>query len=100
MELAQIRFSRGLAPAPTRSASKIAKREKGIWQRRYWEHAIRDDADLERHLNYIHYNPVKHGLVSRVGDWPFSSFHRYVAEGILPTDWAGDSKDLVGSFGE
>lgn len=50
-------FSRGLAP--TRSASKISKREKGIWQRRYWEHAIRDDTDLERHVNYIHYNPVK-----------------------------------------
>jgi putative transposase len=93
-------FSRGLAPAPTRSASRITKREKGIWQRRYWEHAIRDDADLERHVNYIHYNPVKHGLVSRVADWPFSSFHRYVAEGILPADWAGDSKEIVGSFGE
>jgi putative transposase len=93
-------FSRGLAPAPTRSASKIAKREKGIWQRRYWEHAIRDDTDLERHVNYIHYNPVKHGLVSRVVDWPFSSFHRYVAEGILPADWTGDSKESVGSFGE
>jgi putative transposase len=59
-------FSRGLAPAPTRSPSKIAKREKGIWQRRYWEHAIRDDADLERHVDYIHYNPVKHGLVTRL----------------------------------
>jgi len=93
-------FSRGLAPVPTRSASKITKREKGIWQRRYWEHAVRDDADLERHVNYIHYNPVKHGLVTRVGDWPFSSFHRYVAEGILPADWAGDSGELVGSFGE
>jgi putative transposase len=58
-------FSRGVAPAPTRSASKIAKREKGIWQRRYWEHAVRDDADLERHVNYIHYNPVKHELVTR-----------------------------------
>ena len=66
-------FSRGLPVAPSRSTSKIAKRERGIWQRRYWEHAIRDDADLERHIDYFHYNPVKHGLVSRVADWPHSS---------------------------
>ena len=65
-------FSRGLRAAGSRSASKMAKREKGIWQRRYWEHAIRDDADLERHVDYIHHNPVKHGLFSRVGDWPHS----------------------------
>jgi putative transposase len=93
-------FSRVLPAAKTRSPSKIAKREKGIWQRRYWEHAIRDDADLGRHVDYIHYNPVKHGLVTRVADWPFSSFHRYVAQGILPADWAGDAKDLRGRFGE
>ena len=89
-----------LPPSPTRSASKAAKREKGIWQRRYWEHAIRDDADFERHVDYIHYNPVKHGLVSRVVDWPHSSFHRYVEEGILPADWAGDASGLAGEFGE
>ena len=56
-------FSRGLDAQP-RSESKIRKREKGIWQRRYWEHAIRDDADLERHVDYIHFNPVKHGYVT------------------------------------
>ncbi len=93
-------FSRGLPTAPERSASKIAKREKGIWQRRYWEHAIRDEKDLERHVDYIHYNPVKHKLVTRVADWPHSSFHRYVEQGILPADWAGDSKELSGNFGE
>ena len=87
-------------PAPRRSMSKIIKREKGIWQRRYWEHAIRNDADFERHVDYIHYNPVKHGLVTRVADWPFSSFHRYVAQGMLPGDWAGDATDLSGRFGE
>ncbi len=91
-------FSRGLSPAE-RSMSKIRKREKGIWQRRYWEHAIRNDADFERHIDYIHYNPVKHGLVTRVADWPFSSFHRYVAQDILPRDWAGDAR-LSGRFGE
>jgi putative transposase len=93
-------FSRGLPVSPTRSTSKIAKREKGIWQRRYWEHAIRDDADFERHVDYIHYNPVKHGLVTRVVDWPHSGFHRYVEQGILPMDWAGNAKELSGSFGE
>ena len=81
-------FSRGLPAANTRSVSKRKKREKGIWQRRYWEHAIRNDADFERHVDYIHYNPVKHGLVTRVADWPHSSFHRYVEQGILPADKA------------
>jgi len=93
-------FSHGLPAANTRSASKAAKREKGIWQRRYWEHAIRDDADFERHVDYIHYNPVRHGLVTRVADWPHSSFHRYVAQGMLPMDWAGDAREPLGSFGE
>ncbi len=93
-------FSRGLLAAD-RSSSKLAKREKGIWQRRYWEHAIRDNTDLARHIDYIHFNPVKHGLVSRVRDWPHSSFHRYVERGDLPEDWGGDVRDQPGaSFGE
>jgi putative transposase len=92
-------FSRGLAALP-RSESKIAKREKGIWQRRYWEHAIRDEADLERHINYVHFNPVKHGHVTHVAGWPHSSFHRYVERGELVADWGGDIKDIQGSFGE
>jgi putative transposase len=93
-------FSRGLSPSPTRTASKMAKREKGIWQRRYWEHVIRDDADLARHVDYIHFNPVKHGLVPRVQDWPHSSFRQYVKRGDLPLDWGGDVRDIAGSFGE
>jgi putative transposase len=93
-------FSRGLDPAFSRSVSKTAKREKGIWQRRYWEHAIRDDADLERHADYIHFNPVKHGYVTRVSDWPHSSFHRYVERGLLAADWGGDLSEITGSFGE
>jgi putative transposase len=92
-------FSRGLDARP-RSPSKIVKREKGIWQRRYWEHAIRDEADLERHIDYVHYNPVKHGYVTRVVDWPYSSFHRYVEQDMLPPDWGGDLKEIKGSFGE
>jgi putative transposase len=92
-------FSRGLEARP-RSASKIAKREKGIWQRRYWEHSIRNDADLERHVDYIHFNPVKHGYVPRVSDWPHSSFHSYVRRGILADDWGGDIRGVSGEFGE
>jgi putative transposase len=93
-------FSRGFAGDMHRSASKAARRERGIWQRRYWEHAIRDDADLERHVDYIHFNPVKHGHVSQVCDWPHSSFHRYVARGILPRDWAGRVDGIAATFGE
>ena len=93
-------FSRGLGPVPNLSASKISKREKGIWQRRFWEHTIRDDLDLSRHIDYIHFNPVKHGYVTRVQDWPYSSFHRFVQRGDLPEDWGGDMKDILGAFGE
>jgi putative transposase len=93
-------FSRELDSNSKRSSSKIAKREKGIWQRRYWEHAIRDDADLARHVDYIHFNPVKHGYASRVCDWPHRSFRRYVTRGLLPPDWGGDVRDTTGAFGE
>jgi len=93
-------FSRGL-PVASRSLSKASKREKGIWQRRYWEHIIRDDLDLEQHVDYIHFNPVKHGLVSRVWEWPYSSFHRYVRRGDLPKDWGGNAAEVSSlSFGE
>src|ERR1043166_2646268 len=93
-------FSRGLDPAASRSSSKLTKRETGIWQRRYWEHAIRDNEDLVRPVDYIHFNPVKHGHVSRVCDWPHSSFHRYVARGLLPSDWGGNVQELAANFGE
>ncbi|MGQ0621512.1 MAG: REP-associated tyrosine transposase [Panacagrimonas sp.] len=92
-------FSRGLPAVQGRSASKLAKREKGIWQRRFWEHQIRDVVDLQRHLDYIHYNPVKHGLVSRVADWPYSSFHRYVNQAWVTADWAGVAAD-ANPYGE
>lgn len=76
------------------------KGEYGLWQRRFWEHTVRDDDDFVRHVDYIHWNPVKHGLVSRVGEWPYSSFHRYVRMGWLPEDWGGDVSDPGGHFGE
>jgi putative transposase len=93
-------FSRGLVEASPRTASKIAKRERGLWQRRYWEHTIRGDSDLERHVDYIHFNPVKHGYVSQVRDWPFSTFHRYVERGVLTADWGGGTREFQGEFGE
>ena len=70
-----------------------------FWQPRYWEHAIRDDVDLARHLDYIHWNPLKHSLVSRVEDWPWSSFHRYVAAGVYPLDWCGSPALADYAFG-
>jgi putative transposase len=69
------------------SASRQRKREQGLWQRRYWEHRIRDEQDFARHCDYSHYNPVKHGYVTRPADWPYSTFHRYVGNGMYPLDW-------------
>jgi putative transposase len=74
--------------------------ELALWQRRFWEHTIRDESDFSRHVDYIHFNPVKHGHVQRVRDWPYSSFHRYVEEGMLPDDWAGDVSRDGQDFGE
>ncbi|MCP2039617.1 putative transposase [Neisseria sp. HSC-16F19] len=93
-------FSRALPKIEAVSAARQRKNERGIWQRRYWEHQIRDERDLNAHIDYIHFNPVKHGYVTRVADWPYSSFHRYVEQGILPEDWAGDSADADDRFGE
>jgi len=73
--------------------------EFSLWQRRFWEHTIRDEADFERCADYIHFNPVKHGLVASPIDWPYSSLHRYIHAGILPADWGGSS-GITGNFGE
>jgi putative transposase len=85
----------------TASRSRSRRNERVFWQRRFWEHQIRDDDDLARHLDYIHWNPVKHGLVKSVKDWPYSSFHRFVIEGYYPCDWGGRSIGQdSGGFGE
>ncbi len=94
------RFSRALRKGEPVSASRRRRRERGIWQRRYWEHTIRDEDDFARHVDYIHFNPVKHGHVESVGAWPFSSFHRMVRLGFYPESWAGDPKIQEGGFGE
>ncbi len=83
-------FSRQLPALEQRSPSRAAKGERGIWQRRFWEHLIRDERDFERHVDYIHFNPVKHGLASRAVDWPHSSIHRYIRLGLAAPDWAWD----------
>ena len=86
-------FSRAIEKDERISNSRLRKQERGVWQRRFWEHAIRDEEDFNRHIDYIHINPVKHGYVQRAVDWQFSSFHRYVKLGILPADWAGVVND-------
>ncbi len=77
-------FSRALPLDEYRSAVRLHHGERGIWQRRYWEHLIRNEADFRRHMDYVYVNPLKHGLVRRVGDWPYSSFHRDVRAGLYP----------------
>ena len=79
------------------------KREAGIWQRRFWEHTLVTQEDYNTHVDYIHYNPVKHGLVKHVRDWPWSSFHRYVKEGVYGVEWGTGLSDrfgMVKEFGE
>jgi putative transposase len=71
------------------TASKLKHRESTIWQRRFWEHQIRNEDDFARHVDYIHFNPVKHGHAQRAEDWPYSTFHRYVRDGVYAHDWAG-----------
>lgn len=97
IRLIKARFTRYLL----REGVNIAKDERGeyrLWQKRFWEHTIRDDRDFEAHVNYVHINPVKHGHVKRAADWPHSSVHRYIRNGLLTADWAYAPED--GNFGE
>ena len=93
-------FSRQLPKQELINDSRKRKGERGIWQRRYWEHVIRDELDFERHVNYIHYNPVKHGYVKRAIDWPNSTIHEYMRKGILDENWAYEENDDENEFGE
>jgi len=85
--LIKTRFAAGIPAGERLSIRRAAKGERGIWQRRFWEHTIRDEADYAAHVDYIHFNPVKHGYARRAADWPHSSFHRFVADGLLSADW-------------
>ncbi len=73
-----------------RNESRVKRREQTVWQRRFWEHTFYDQDDLNAHIDYVHINPLKHGLVKQAADWPWSSFHRYVKMGIYPPDWGGE----------
>ena len=99
LSLIKRRFTAGVLQSGL-SVGRHSNGELALWQRRFWEHTIRDDKDFERHADYIHYNPVRHGLVAAVRDWPYSSFHRYVRLGLLPGDWGGHVRDGRVEFGE
>ena len=92
-------FSRNYRRSNSNGAKPVGSRkirgETTIWQRRFWEHLIRDDGDFQRHFDYLHFNPVKHGHVESVADWAWSSFHRYVREGVYPSDWGGTREARV-----
>jgi putative transposase len=98
--LIKLLFSRALPKDERISASRGAKGERGIWQRRFWEHTIRDERDLNNHIDYVHYNPVKHGHVASPADWPHSSIHRYIEQGLLTPDWGADLTFDDDTFGE
>ena len=93
-------FSKQIPKAERRSAVRQRRCERGIWQRRYWEHVIRDENDYIRHMDYLHFNPVKHGHVKQVKDWPYSTFRHLVNKGVYPENWAGSDIDInVGESG-
>lgn len=94
--LIKMGFSKAMPRSEKLSAVRVRRGERGIWQRRYWEHLIRDEADYCAHMDYVHINPVKHGLVKRVADWPYSTFHHRVAEDVYPLDWAGGDEVGLG----
>ena len=87
-------LSQGGLERPVR-LSKQHKRERGVWQRRFWEHTIQGEADYRQHMDYIHYNPVKHGLVRCPKEYPYSSFHRYVAKGVYEKEWGGGELEFT-----
>ncbi|MDR2239976.1 MAG: transposase [Zoogloeaceae bacterium] len=86
-------FSRGIPKEETIRATRQRKRERGIWQRRFWEHLITDENDLQRHMDYVHINPVKHGHVARASEWPYSSIHRYIRQGWMTENWAAETNE-------
>lgn len=91
---------KGWLVTPDASLSRRKHREGTVWQRRFWEHMIRDDRDFSAHCDYIHYNPVKHGLVAAPKDWPFSTFHRAVGEGFYSPDWGADPSQRWVAIGD
>jgi putative transposase len=97
--LIKARYSKACDTSEERSAVQIRRRERAIWQRRYWEHLIRDEADFANHVDYCYWNPIKHRLVERVGDWPYSTYHRDVRCGRYERDCM-PGEIPTGEFGE
>jgi putative transposase len=93
--LIKMRFSKSIGAGEPLTASRRIRGERGIWQRRYWEHLVRDERDYTHHIHYCWFNPVKHGLVANVEDWPFSSFHRDNRDSWRPGDFASFEKALA-----
>ena len=93
-------FSRRLPLRELRNNSRLAKAERGIWQRRFWEHLIRDERDYATHVAYIHYNPVRHGHAQQAAQWPYSSIHRFIAAGIVAPDWGHGQMFDADGWGE
>ncbi len=88
--LIKVGFTKRVAAEACQNAStpsRFLRHEGNIWQRRFWEHQIRDEEDFRLHMDYVHYNPVKHGFVAQVREWPHSTFHRCVRDGLYPADW-------------
>jgi putative transposase len=90
LRLIKVGFSKALPKTEFRSDVRNARGERGIWQRRFWEHLIKSDKDYQAHVDYVHINPVKHGLVNQVKDWPYSTFHKLVEQGVYPENWGGE----------
>jgi putative transposase len=91
------RFSRAIDKSESISESRATRRERGLWQRRFWAHLLCGQEDFNNHVDYIHWNPVKHGYVPRVVDWPHSSFHKFVELGVYPVTWGhGGEFDING----
>lgn len=87
-----------MKPVNIINSSRQKRQERTIWQRRFWEHTIRDENDMENHVNYIHYNPVKHGYVSKPADWKWSGFRRHVKMGLYEKEWGDQDKSLRSCF--
>lgn len=93
--LIKMLLSKAMPKTEHRSAIRKQRRERGVWQRRYWEHLIKNEADYAAHVDYVHINPLKHGLVTQVADWQYSTFQRMVGLGIYPLNWAGGTEGAL-----
>lgn len=95
------RFSMALPNVETRRTEFLERVGRGIWQKRYWEHTIRDDRDYRAHMDYVHFNPVKHGLVAHPAAWPYSTFEKCVARGLYDLSWGyDDDANMTSGMGE